>query len=100
MADRRDLSLADMGVVFELASATSDLTIVRERLVAALTEPYGPAGGGGRAIKPSGWKELMEGVRLGVLSPEQARRFLNIPQAEPGVLARLAHLWRQRGGIF
>ncbi|MHB8395010.1 MAG: hypothetical protein ACYDC5_11020 [Candidatus Dormibacteria bacterium] len=100
MAARRDLSLAEMEVIAELASATPDLVAARERLLAALTEPSGPARGGGRDIKPSGWKELMEGVRLGVLSPEQARRFLHIPQAEPGVLARLARLRWQRGGIF
>ena len=103
MAARRDLSIAEMEVIAELATATPDLVAVRTQLLAVLVA-QAPAAGGGRlawapALEPKTFKELMEAVRLGVLNPGQARRFLNIPQIESGVLARLARLRWQRGGI-
>ena len=97
-AARRDLRPVEMQVIAELATSCPDLVAAKDRLLAALSGPTAaPAGKVG--LQPGTWRELIEGVKLGVLNPGQARRFLNIPQAEPGVLARLARLRWQRGGI-
>ena len=104
MAERRDIRPEEMAVIAELAMAAPDLVAAKDRILAALAVPQAPTAGGGRlawapALEPKTFKELMEAVRLGLLNPGQARRFLNIPQAESGVLARLARLRWQRGGI-
>ena len=103
MRERRDIRPEEMAVIAELAMATPDLVAAKDRILAALVVAQAPTAGGqlawAPALEPKTFKELMEAVRLGVLNPGQARRFLNIPQAEPGVLARLARLRWQRGGI-
>lgn len=104
MPERRDLRPEEMAVIAELAMATPDLVAAKDRILAALVVAQAPAAGGGQlawapVLEPKTFKELMEAVRLGMLNPGQARRFLNIPRAEPGVLARLARLRWQRGGI-
>lgn len=105
MAERRDLRPEEMAVIFELATATPDLVAARDRLVAAARGGSAPATGGGRlqwqpSLEPKSWKELMEAVRLGVLDPKAARRFVNVPQPEPSVLRRIAGLRAQRGGVL
>ncbi|MHB8555838.1 MAG: hypothetical protein ACYDCB_09330 [Candidatus Dormibacteria bacterium] len=90
-----------MEVIAELATSVPDLVAARDRLLASLAGPMAD----GRlawtpALEPKTWRDLVEAVRLGVLTPEQARRFVNLPQAHPGLLHRLAHLRWQRGGIF
>ncbi|HUY09188.1 MAG TPA: hypothetical protein VMW80_07020 [Candidatus Dormibacteraeota bacterium] len=105
MPERRDIRPEEMAVIAELAMATPDLVAAKDRILGALAVAHAPAAGSGRlawapALEPKTFKELMEAVRLGVLNPGQARRFLNIPQAEPGMLVRLARLRWQRGGIF
>lgn len=97
MSTRRDLSIAEMEVLAELATAVPDLVAVKDQLLAALAGAAAPGAQGG-GLQPGGWKELMEAVRLGVLNPGQARKFVAIPQGEPRMLVRLARLRTQRGG--
>ena len=101
---RRDLSIAEMDVLADLATAVPDLVAVKDQLLGALAAAAGPHGGGrlawAPALQPKTWRDLVEAVRLGVLSPEQARRFVAIPQAEPGVLTLLTRLRWQRGGAY
>ena len=104
MAGRRDLTTAEMAIVAELALATPDLVAARARLLAAARGEAVMAAVPGRrqgqpTIEPKSLRELMEAVRLGVLTPQQARRFIAVPQAAPGTLARLARVRWQRGGI-
>jgi len=47
MAARRDLSLAEMEVISELALATPDLAAVRDRLLARWQRLRNPPAGGG-----------------------------------------------------
>ncbi len=105
MPERRDIRPEEMAVIAELAMTTPDLVAAKDRILAALVVTQAPATGGSQlawapALEPKTFKELMEAVRLGVLNPWQARRFLNIPQPESGVLVRLARVRWQRGGIF
>lgn len=101
-AARRDLRPVEMEVIAELATATPDLLAVRTQLLAVLAAPAGSHGGGTLpwipAVEPKTMKELLEAVRLGVLSPVQARTFVNLPEASHGVFRRLARLRSQRGG--
>lgn len=105
MAARRDLSLEELGVVAELATMAPDLLAARDRLLAALSGATVVQPGGGRlkwepSLQPKTWKELIEAVRLGVIPPREARRFVAVPQPE-GAAARLrqaARLRWQRGG--
>ncbi|MHB1524160.1 MAG: hypothetical protein ACYCS9_04510 [Candidatus Dormibacteria bacterium] len=103
MAARRDLSIAEIEVIAELATAAPDLVAVKDQLLGALAAPGGSHSGGRLAwtpaLEPKTWGQLMEAVRLGIIQPKEAKRFLNIPQGEPGVLARLARLRWQRGAM-
>lgn len=79
MPARRDLSLEEMAVVAELATATPDLVGARGRLLAALDGPQLPAGET-PGLRPTTWKELLDAVRLGVVLPREAARFVDVPQ--------------------
>jgi len=98
MAERRDLRPEEMAVILELAMATPDLVAAKDRMLAALAAPVGSglalAAG---TMRPTTMKELLEAVKLGVLRPEQARRFVAVPQPEPGLMARMARLRWQKG---
>ena len=103
MAARRDLSIAEMEVMAELATAAPELVTAKDQLLGALAAPVGAQGGGRLAWTPAleskSWGQLIEAVRLGIIQPKEAKRFVNIPQGEPGVVARLARLRWQRGAM-
>ena len=95
--------MAEMEVIADVATAAPDLVAAKDQLLGALAAPVRSRGGGRLALTPalepktSG--QLMEAVRLGILQPTEAKRFLNIPQSEPGVLARLARVRWHRGAM-
>ena len=104
MAARRDLSIAEMEVIAELATAAPDLVGAKDQLLGALAAPVGSYRGGrlawNPALEPKTMKELLEAIRLGVLSPGQVRRYVNLPEASQGVFGWLAGWRRQHGGAY
>lgn len=94
--ERRIIAPREWETIGKLAAATPDLTKVEPQLLAALKTGAGAAGA--PLLRPANWRELMEAVRLGVISPKESRRFLALPRSGPGLLARLARLWWQRIG--
>ncbi len=104
MGERRIMRPEEMEVIAELAAAAPDLVAARDRLMTAAKGGGLPPAGGGRikwepSLEPKNWKELMEAVRLGVIRPREAVRFVAIPQPEPSALRRIARLrWQQGGG--
>lgn len=95
--------MAEMEVIAEVATAAPDLVAAKDQLPGTLAAPVRSRSGGRLAwtpaLEPKTWGQLMEAMRLGILQPKEAKRFLNIPQGEPGVLARLARVRWQRGAM-
>ena len=95
--------MAEMEVIAEVATAAPDLVAAKDQLPGTLAAPVRSRGGGKLAwtpaLEPKTWGQLMEAMRQGILQPKEAKRFLNIPQGEPGVLARLARVRWQRGAM-
>ncbi|MGH7639467.1 MAG: hypothetical protein ACREN7_00050 [Candidatus Dormibacteria bacterium] len=101
MTEIREIRPEEWAAIGELAAAAPDLAAVKDRLVAALGAPGTPAGAqprpGAPGLQPTSWKDLLVAVRLGVLTPAQARRFAAVPEARPGIW-RQFWLRTQRGG--
>ena len=92
---RRNIAPLEWETIGKLAAEAPDLTQVEARLLLALKPGDGPSGG--PLLRPATWRELMEAVKLGVLGPGEARRFVGVPGAERGS-GRSWWLPWQRGG--
>lgn len=92
---KRQIEPHEWETIGKLAAEVGDLTKVEDRLLASLRSS-GPAGSVA-TLRPTTWRELMDGVRHGVLTPLAARRFVDIPESAPG---RWYQFWLrlQRGG--
>ena len=101
MSERRDIKPEEMAVIGELALAAPDLVAVRDKLLAALKPAPAVSGGrlawSGATLRPTSWKELTEAVKLGILHPKEAARYVDVPGAERGFW-RSWWLQGQRGG--
>lgn len=102
MQEIREIKPTEWAAIQELTSATPDLALAKDRLLAALSGPQPPRGTpprpGGPALRPGTVKEVLEAVKLGVLTKAEARRYFEMPPTPP---ASGWHTWRlgsQRGG--
>ncbi len=101
MQEIREIKPSEWAAIQELTSATPDLALVKDRLLAALDGPQslgGDATRPGAPMRPGTMRELLEAVKLGVLTRAEARRCLDIPQPPPGSGWWTWRLGSQRGG--
>ncbi len=102
MQEIREIKPTEWAAIQELTSATPDLALVKDRLLAALSGPLGGGGGSARpgapALRPGTVRELLEAVKLGVLTRAEARRCLEIPPGRPVSGWWTWRLGAQRGG--
>ncbi|MGH7612227.1 MAG: hypothetical protein ACREN4_09435 [Candidatus Dormibacteria bacterium] len=102
MQEIREIKPTEWEAIKELSVATPDLALVKDRLLAALGGPQPPAGTPARpeapGLRPGTVKEVLEAVKLGVLTRAEARRYFAMPPAPPTSGWRTWRLGSQRGG--